>query len=111
MSTLRKINRPLIIIIASVILVSTLLFLDTKRKPEKQATSAAYIYFVEIYQANISPLMADYVNCRYIPTCSDYSIEAVQKHGFPEGVKLSVKRISSCQPDVPKGTHDPVPEP
>jgi putative membrane protein insertion efficiency factor len=55
------------------------------------------------------PLLKDRVRCRYQPTCSDYSVEAVEKHGIRRGLVLTVRRINSCQTSVPMGTHDPVP--
>ncbi len=47
--------------------------------------------------------------CRYHPTCSQYSIEALQKHGLFFGSYLAVRRILSCHPWGKSG-HDPVPE-
>ena len=46
--------------------------------------------------------------CRFTPTCSNYSIEALEKHGFLKGMKLSFKRIIRCNPFGKIG-HDPVP--
>ncbi len=60
------------------------------------------VYF---YRYSISPLLPS--SCRYTPTCSQYSIEAVKKHGIIKGVWLSVKRISSCHPWGGSG-YDPV---
>ena len=54
----------------------------------------------------ISPLLGS--NCRYNPSCSTYSIEALKKHGLMKGGKLSIKRILSCHP-FGKSGHDPVP--
>jgi uncharacterized protein len=49
------------------------------------------------------------VACRYTPTCSVYSIQAVEKHGIRRGLVLSAKRLLSCDRSVPSGTPDPVP--
>jgi len=46
--------------------------------------------------------------CRYTPTCSNYAVEALQKHGILKGSWLAIKRISSCHPWGGHG-HDPVP--
>tara|TARA_Y100000591_G_C21774039_1_gene667193 strand:+ start:151 stop:327 length:177 start_codon:yes stop_codon:yes gene_type:complete len=46
-------------------------------------------------------------SCRYLPTCSDYSIEAFKTYGFLKGFYLSAKRVLSCQP-FGKGGFDPV---
>jgi putative membrane protein insertion efficiency factor len=61
------------------------------------------IYF---YKYSISPLFPP--RCRYTPTCSQYSIEAVKKHGIIKGIYLSIKRIASCHPWGGSG-YDPVP--
>jgi putative membrane protein insertion efficiency factor len=66
------------------------------------------IWFVKFYKVAISPYLGS--NCRYTPTCSTYTIEALQKHGILYGGWLSIKRIVSCNPWGGHG-HDPVPEP
>ncbi|MGI6319791.1 MAG: membrane protein insertion efficiency factor YidD [Bacteroidales bacterium] len=67
---------------------------------------AIFIALVKIYQYIISPLFPP--TCRYTPTCSVYSIEALKKHGAIKGAWLSIKRIVSCNPWGGSG-HDPVP--
>ncbi|MBI2477276.1 MAG: membrane protein insertion efficiency factor YidD, partial [Planctomycetia bacterium] len=62
------------------------------------------------YQTWGRPLLTGHVQCRYRPSCSEYSIEAVQTHGIRHGLVLTWKRVSSCQTTVPHGTYDPVPE-
>ncbi|NID10769.1 membrane protein insertion efficiency factor YidD [Fibrivirga algicola] len=61
---------------------------------------------VRLYQGAISPFLPN--ACRHTPTCSQYMIEAVQKHGALQGGWLGLKRIARCHP---WGTHgyDPVP--
>jgi putative membrane protein insertion efficiency factor len=61
------------------------------------------IYF---YKYCISPLT--HASCRYSPTCSNYTIEALKKYGVIKGSILSAKRISSCHPWGGSG-YDPVP--
>jgi len=51
---------------------------------------------VRFYRAVISPLIGS--NCRYQPTCSAYTLEALEKHGAIKGGWLSLKRITSCHP-------------
>ena len=63
------------------------------------------IKFIKIYKFFISPLLAN--SCRYSPTCSDYTIEALKTHGFLKGIFLSLKRIISCNP-WGSGGFDPV---
>ena len=54
------------------------------------------IKLIKGYQYLISPLLSH--SCRYLPTCSEYSIEALQNFGFLKGFYLSLKRILSCHP-------------
>tara|TARA_B100000900_G_scaffold407547_1_gene420396 strand:+ start:1393 stop:1644 length:252 start_codon:yes stop_codon:yes gene_type:complete len=54
------------------------------------------IKFIKGYKFLISPLLGH--SCRYLPTCSEYSIEALKSFGFFKGLFVSVKRILSCHP-------------
>ena len=54
------------------------------------------IKFIEIYKYLISPFIGP--SCRYLPTCSEYSIEALKTYGLSKGLMLSLKRIMSCHP-------------
>ena len=54
------------------------------------------IKFIKFYKYLISPLIGP--TCRYLPTCSEYSIEALKTYGFSKGLLLSFKRIMSCHP-------------
>tara|TARA_B100000900_G_scaffold320140_1_gene279324 strand:+ start:77 stop:316 length:240 start_codon:yes stop_codon:yes gene_type:complete len=63
------------------------------------------IKFIKIYKYLISPLFGH--SCRYLPTCSEYSIEALRTYGFSKGLMLSFKRILSCHPWGSSG-FDPV---
>ena len=54
------------------------------------------IYIIKIYQFLISPLLGN--NCRFLPTCSEYFIEALKIHGITKGSKLGFKRIFKCHP-------------
>lgn len=63
--------------------------------------------FIRFYQLFISPLFPSC--CRYTPTCSEYTKEAILKHGAFYGVLLGLKRILSCNPWGGRG-YDPVPE-
>lgn len=65
-----------------------------------------FIFIIRIYQKLISPMLGS--NCRYTPTCSEYAIEALRKHGIFKGVWLAFKRILSCHPWGGHG-YDPVP--
>ncbi|MBE2279686.1 MAG: membrane protein insertion efficiency factor YidD [Ignavibacteriaceae bacterium] len=68
--------------------------------------SYPFILIIRIYQLLISPLFPP--SCRYMPTCSHYSLEAFKKYGLFKGFWLSVKRISRCHPWGGSG-YDPVP--
>lgn len=62
-------------------------------------------WLIRCYQIAISPLLGP--RCRYIPTCSQYALEALQTHGAAKGVWLSTKRICRCHPWGGSG-YDPV---
>ena len=65
------------------------------------------ILIIKTYQITLSPLIGS--NCRFHPTCSEYTIQAVNEHGVYRGLILGVKRISKCHPFGGKG-YDPVPD-
>tara|TARA_B100000035_G_scaffold271451_1_gene246317 strand:- start:151 stop:402 length:252 start_codon:yes stop_codon:yes gene_type:complete len=54
------------------------------------------IQFIKTYRFIISPFLGQ--SCRYLPTCSEYSIEALKTFGFFKGLFMSTKRILSCHP-------------
>lgn len=64
-----------------------------------------YLFIVRLYQSVISPLFPPV--CRFYPTCSSYSMEAVQRHGFLSGMTMTVKRLLRCHPFC-SGGYDPV---
>ena len=66
------------------------------------------ILFVKGYRLAISPFLGN--NCRYYPTCSEYAVTAIGRHGAVKGSWLAAKRIGRCHPWHPGGL-DPVPEP
>ena len=55
-----------------------------------------FIKLIKVYKFLISPLLGN--SCRYFPTCSDYSIEALKTFGFFNGSYKSLRRIISCHP-------------
>ena len=63
---------------------------------------------LRFYKRAISPLLPN--ACIYTPTCSEYAMEAIQKHGVLKGAGLAVWRVLRCNPFA-KGGYDPVPEP
>ena len=54
------------------------------------------IFLVRFYQVVVSPLKPP--SCRYTPTCSQYTLEALKKYGAFKGGWMAIKRISSCHP-------------
>ena len=72
----------------------------------KKWLSYPLIGLVKFYQNFISPFTPSV--CRYSPTCSQYTLEALQKHGPFKGTWLGLKRIARCQPWGGSG-YDPVP--
>ncbi|AIS53595.1 putative membrane protein insertion efficiency factor [Thermoanaerobacter kivui] len=63
------------------------------------------IFLIKLYQRYISPMKPR--ACRFYPTCSQYSIEAISKHGLLKGGIMSIWRILRCNPFNPGG-YDPV---
>ena len=71
-----------------------------------RAPRLAAIALLRAYKFAISPLFPP--SCRYVPTCSEYAIEAVERHGVLRGSVLAFWRLLRCHPFV-KGGFDPVP--
>lgn len=63
------------------------------------------IAMIHLYQRYISPLKKP--SCRFYPTCSEYSVQALEKYGFIKGTWKSIIRISKCHPFHPGG-YDPI---
>lgn len=71
-----------------------------------RAAAAVLRLPVVFYRRCISPMLPP--SCRFTPTCSEYALEALRKHGAIKGLWLTVKRISRCHPWGGSG-YDPVP--
>jgi len=65
-----------------------------------------FVVLIKIYQVIVSPLFPS--SCRFVPTCSQYSVEALRKYGLFKGGWLTIKRISKCHPWGGNG-YDPLP--
>jgi putative membrane protein insertion efficiency factor len=73
----------------------------------KSIIGAIFLLLIKIYQYLVSPILPN--ACRYTPTCSQYGVEAIKRHGPFKGGWLTLKRISRCNPWGGHG-HDPVPD-
>ncbi|HET8837480.1 MAG TPA: membrane protein insertion efficiency factor YidD [Flavobacteriaceae bacterium] len=77
-----------------------------KQKDVNFSLTSIFIFPIKIYQKFISPLFPG--SCRFHPTCSQYSIDALREHGIFKGTFLAVRRIARCHPWGGSG-YDPVP--
>lgn len=59
------------------------------------------LFLIRSYQLLLSPLLGR--NCRFYPTCSDYTYQAIKKYGFFKGILLGSKRLLKCHPFHPGG--------
>jgi putative membrane protein insertion efficiency factor len=66
------------------------------------------LFLIRCYQKGISPFLGSH--CRFYPSCSAYTYEAIDRHGPLKGIFLGIKRLLKCHPFHPGGV-DPVPEP
>lgn len=67
-----------------------------------------FIFLIKLYQKTISPILSGCgIHCKYYPTCSDYTIQAIEKYGGIKGSLLGIKRILKCNP-FSKGGYDPL---
>ena len=83
---------------------------DWMRPPGRQVSVVLYNKIViNGYRLLLQPWGNYVVRCRFHPTCSVYSEQAMEKHGFAQGVWLTTSRLFRCMPWVPLGTQDPVP--
>ena len=64
-----------------------------------------FISLIKFYKIFLSPFLG--ANCRYIPTCSDYAIQAIEQKGIIKGIYISCKRVLRCHPFGGSG-YDPV---
>jgi putative membrane protein insertion efficiency factor len=73
----------------------------------KKILSFPFIIVIQFYRYVISPLTP--ASCRHIPTCSEYAVTAIKRHGPIKGTILATKRLSKCHPWGTSG-YDPVPQ-
>jgi putative membrane protein insertion efficiency factor len=84
---------------------------ERHREPEKRHgrgfAAGLVIVLIRVYQLSLSMLMGR--RCRFLPTCSDYAMEAVARYGAVDGGRLALRRVSRCHPWGGEG-FDPVPD-
>lgn len=108
MSALRQcLKRPLTYLYALALLL-LLAALDSARRPDAQVTGKAWVAAVRLYQRAGRPVTSRFIHCRYRPTCSEYSVQSVERFGIMRGLALTVRRLRSCTTSVAEGTEDPV---
>jgi conserved hypothetical protein YidD len=95
--------------LAAVFLGLALLGADALRPPQSQVSVRIFSSAITGYHRYLHPITGSFIHCRYNPTCSNYSVQAVRKYGIAKGGWMSLKRIASCRQSIPMGTIDPVP--
>jgi len=65
------------------------------------------LFLIKFYQFAVSPIFGGWAACRFVPTCSEYAAQAVEKYGALRGGWMAIKRISRCRPGGGFG-YDPV---
>ena len=101
-------RRRIVLIVSAVLAIAALC--DWTRPPNRQMSVVLYnTVVIKGYRLLFQPMGRYIVRCRFKPTCSVYSEEAMKVHGFPKGVWLTSSRLFRCMPWVPFGTEDPVP--
>jgi uncharacterized protein len=108
--TIDRQRRRRIFRIAAAVLAIAILC-DWMQPPRRQSSVLLYnTIVIGGYRAVLRPVGNHFIRCRFHPTCSVYSEQAMLTHGFPKGVWLTASRIFRCQSWVPYGTEDPVPK-
>jgi putative membrane protein insertion efficiency factor len=79
-----------------------------ERRNRAGVVSLALRGTVRGYQLFVSPLLLP--SCRFLPTCSEYAAEAIERHGAFRGIALAIRRLARCHPWGGSG-YDPVPNP
>lgn len=69
-------------------------------------TTLPLVWLIQAYRFGISPFLGR--SCRFHPSCSEYALESLERHGVFRGLWLAVRRIGRCHPWHPGG-YDPVP--
>ena len=109
MPSLRSLSKRPEPYLVAIALLAVAIALDSTRPASAQLSAKVYIGSVHAYQRLGRPVTNRFIRCRYTPTCSEYSIQAVEKYGIARGMVMTVRRLASCRKSVKMGTVDPVP--
>ena len=90
--------------LALLALLGLLTAFDILRPPQRQVTARIYLSALDMYQQYGRQAFEGTIRCRYNPTCSEYSRQAVERHGIAGGLLLTYRRIQSCTNSVKPGT-------
>jgi uncharacterized protein len=82
---------------------------DASRAPGAQLSARVWSAGIEGYRRLLGPLLLGHVRCRFLPSCSEYSRQAVARFGIVQGLRLTIERLARCSSAVPEATLDPVP--
>jgi putative membrane protein insertion efficiency factor len=96
--------RPLVAAMLLCLVVAVPVGCDLSRPPARQVVTRAAVSAVRFYQRKLSPRLG--ATCRFTPTCSDYALAVIQKHGAVRGGWLATRRLIRCGPWTPVGTVD-----
>jgi putative membrane protein insertion efficiency factor len=101
-------KRQLKLLVTLVVLAAAVI--DWTQPPRQQWSVRLYDFAViKAYRSLLHPITSKVSRCRFQPTCSRYSEEAMHSHGFPHGLLLTIWRLMRCGPWVTPHTLDPVP--
>jgi uncharacterized protein len=78
---------------------------DLSRPPDRQVTTRAAVSAIRWYQTTLSRRLG--VRCRFTPSCSEYALAVIRRHGAVRGGWLTAKRLARCGPWTAMGTVDP----
>ena len=88
-----------------VLVIATLFALDVSRPPAQQRTARLAVSAIRWYHTTVSPHIG--ARCRFKPSCSQYAIAVIERHGVIGGSWRAAWRIARCGPWTPAGTIDP----
>jgi hypothetical protein len=104
---MRKVSLPAAILLGAATLVGSVAAHDAAVPVGREISTRAVAGAIERYRRHVSPRLEGRIRCRFRPTCSEYGLDSVRKHGALRGGWKAVKRIARCTPATPMGTVDP----